>query len=116
MYPYQAYRRRFWLFGLGLILLIALAALMVQFLWNAVLPVVSGAGMLSYLQALGLLILARILVGGWNRPKGHYDKPWGNPRWMQMTDEEKARFSAHWKQRCGYRGADDQAGSPAEVQ
>ncbi len=36
-------------------------------LWNSIFPEVVGARPLSYWQAVGLLILARILVGGFHR-------------------------------------------------
>lgn len=103
MYAHRSYRRRFWAFGLGILVLIALAGFIVQTLWNYILPGVIGVGVLTYAQALGLLILSRLLLGGWGyRGPSHWRKPLFNPRWMQMTEEEKARFSEHWKKHCDY--------------
>jgi hypothetical protein len=50
----------------------ALFAVAVTFLWNRLMPVLFGLPEVSYLQALGLLLLARLLVGGWHR--GHHNK------------------------------------------
>ncbi len=52
-------------------ILIAAAVLMlfgavVQLLWNAVMPPLTGVGRLDFSHAVGLLILARILVGGFH--------------------------------------------------
>jgi hypothetical protein len=39
----------------------------VMFLWNAVMPALLGVGHLHFWKAVGLLLLARILVGGFHR-------------------------------------------------
>ena len=39
--------------------------LIVMLLWNAILPTAIHAGELNYWQATGLLVLSRILFGGW---------------------------------------------------
>lgn len=108
MYAYQHHRRRYWLFGLGFVILFVLAGVVVQMLWNGILPAITGAGTLSLLQALGLIILSRILVGAWHKPRTFYGKPWGAHRWMNMTEEEKIKFSREWQNRCGRPFADDQ--------
>ncbi len=47
------------------LLIAAVAAIgaIVMLLWNAIIPAIIGWGMLSYLQAVGLLILCRLLFG-----------------------------------------------------
>lgn len=50
----------------------ALFAVAVTFLWNRLMPELFGLPEVTYLQALGLLLLARLLVGGWHR--GHHNK------------------------------------------
>ena len=64
----------------------------VMFLWNAVVPVAfADARSIDYLHAVGLLILSRILFGGF---RGHH--PWyGRGRWQKchaMTPEERESF------------------------
>lgn len=114
MYAYQHHRRRFWLFGLGFVILFVLAGVVVQTLWNAILPAVAGAGTLSLLQALGLLILSRILVGAWHKPQPFYGKPWGAHRWMNMTEAEKEKFSHEWQKRCGRPYPEPEQPAPGE--
>lgn len=96
-------------------LFIGIAFLMgyaVMWLWNAILPQVTGAGMLSYWQAVGLLILCRILFGGfrgrgggWAQRKKGFTGPGPHlrQRWMQMSDEERAKFQEEWRERCRKR-------------
>jgi hypothetical protein len=61
-------------------------------LWNAVMPVVfTGARSIDYLHALGLLVLSRILFGGFRGHGGwHTRRHWA--RWHAMTPEEREQF------------------------
>ncbi|HOP29934.1 MAG TPA: hypothetical protein PKZ64_10225 [Spirochaetota bacterium] len=47
----------------------ALFAVAVKLLWNWLMPVIFGLGTITFVQAFGLILLARILIGGWHR--GH---------------------------------------------
>ena len=82
----------------------------VMMLWNAILPEVTSARPLSYWQALGLLVLSRILFGGFRfgKPGGgseHWKKrrEW-REKWVNMSEEERAQFRASWRKRCGKKG------------
>ncbi|MEX3936144.1 hypothetical protein AB4Y32_30890 [Paraburkholderia phymatum] len=81
-------------FGKALLVLagIALLGLMVMLLWNWVIPTVFASGRsIDYLHALGLLVLSRILFGGFRGHggwRGH--RHWR--RWERMTSEERERF------------------------
>lgn len=87
--------------GLGLL---ALGGWVVMWLWNHVLPgLVPGVGYLTFYKAVGLLLLCRILFGGFKgRHRGDFR---GRQHWkekmMHMSDEERQRFKEEWKQRCG---------------
>lgn len=76
-------------------------------LWNAILPAVIGVKTITYLQALGILLLSKILFGGFGRRGGwgrHAE--WRNKwqeKWAGMTPEEREKFKAEWKNRCGGR-------------
>ena len=76
---------------------IALFAYVTMLLWNALLPAIFNFSPITFWQALGLLVLARLLFGG------HH--PHRNPRWtmygkdrelrnklMKMSPEEKKEF------------------------
>jgi hypothetical protein len=90
--------RRYWIFrGVRMIAFAALAAALLGYLvmtlWNAVLPAAAGLHAISFVQALGLLVLSRILFGGvrgWRRG-GHW-RARMQARWQQMTPEERERF------------------------
>lgn len=77
----------------------------VMLLWNAILPDAIGAKPLTFWKAIGLLILTRILFGGfrwggrgpsWKYRKGNH---WRD-RWMSMSEEERAEWREKWKERC----------------
>lgn len=95
-------RKRF--FGKALLAVVAVAVLggVVMLLWNAVVPsLFSSAHPIDYLRALGLLVLSRILFGGF---RGGGGGGWGGGQRMQafrqwqweklqaMTPEERESF------------------------
>ena len=73
---------------------------LVMALWNAILPEAAHAGRLGYWQALGLLVLCRVLFGSWGggRPGGGRR---GGPhaRWQAMSEDERQQFRQRWQQR-----------------
>lgn len=75
-------------------------------LWNGIVSPVLHVGELGYGQAIGLLVLCRILFGGFGRggfgPGGPRWRggPW-REKWMNMSEEEKAAFREQWQRRCG---------------
>lgn len=72
----------------------------VMFLWNILMPEIFRIQTINYWQALGLLILARILMGGMG---GNYRtlrgrRGYRNPihdKWMKMTPEERQKYICH---------------------
>ena len=86
---------------------LALLALAVMLLWNSLVPELFHGPSLEYWQALGLLLLSRILFGGlrgrgWH---GHWRQRMWRERWENMTPEERARLREHFQRRCGHHGA-----------
>jgi len=71
-------------------------------LWNWLMPAIFGLKAITFWQSLGLLILGKILFGGFHRHGG------GRPGWRRhmgerfanMTPEEREKF------RAGMRGRD----------
>ncbi len=75
----------------------------VMLLWNALMPVLFHLPLISFWQALGLLLLTKILFGGFRggwRGGRHFDHGM-KKRWMNMSAEEKETFKEEWKKRCG---------------
>ncbi len=92
--------------GFGFVVLAALAAALVGFivmqLWNWLLPPLFGWKVLGYWQAVGLLVLTRILFGGLRGRRGWHG-PWRSrmrERWEQMTPEEREKFRAGLGRHC----------------
>ena len=88
----------------GVMLFVTLGGLLVQGLWNSLLPQVFGWRPVTFWQALGLLLLCRILFGG---RSGHGYTPSRvrrriAERWEQMTPEERERFRHGILARCGF--------------
>ena len=57
-------------FFLAFLIFIFVGSLVVQFLWNWLLPDIFGLRRVTWLEALGLLTLSRILFGGFGRGGG----------------------------------------------
>lgn len=75
----------------------------VMSLWNWLAPAVFGLHAITYWQALGVLILSKILFGGFRgRPgySGHWRRRM-EERWQQMTPEEREKFRQGMASRCG---------------
>ena len=81
---------------------IAFFGFIVMTLWNAILPPVTGVQPLSYWQAVGLLILSRILFGGMPRPPFAYRKRGSHWRekWKNISKEDRERYREAWRNRC----------------
>ncbi len=93
---------KFWKIGLFIIAGIALLGYVVMLLWNWLMPALfEGAHGIGYLQALGILVLSKILFGGL---RGHgCPGRWRHHRWHHMSPEEREKFHAGC---CGGKCAD----------
>jgi hypothetical protein len=106
--------RRAWKIVLFVVIVTAALSVAVTGLWNALLPPLFGFARIGYVQALGLLLLARILFGGWRGPMGpgmHWRRRMME-RWAQMSPEEREHIRAGMERGCGgcsekERGAND---------
>jgi hypothetical protein len=74
----------------------------VMLLWNGVLVQIIHVGMISFWQAVGLILLSKILFGGFGPGHRSHFGPWSHNRhkWMHMSEEERAKFREEWKNRC----------------
>jgi hypothetical protein len=72
----------------GLLIAVSLSLLLglfVKLLWNGILPDLLGVPPMTYLQSVGLLLLSRILVGGFSHGKGGFRRPHGG-RWREYDE------------------------------
>jgi hypothetical protein len=104
------FRPRFLLFPLFVAAAALLTGALVMFLWNAILPALLGVAFISYWQAVGLLVLCRILFGnfgrgtmggGWKNQEKMQGKAQWREKWRSMSDEERAKLREEWRKRCG---------------
>jgi len=87
----------------GLIFAIAFAlvfALLVQFIWNSLMPAIFDLKTITFWQAFGIIVLAKLLFGGF----GHHDHRHQDHRdyyhWHKDRDNEErppGRTSRNWK-------------------
>ena len=87
-------------------LITALAATVLSFavmeLWNWLMPVIFGLHAISFWQALGLLVLSKILFGGFRHGLAMHWRQRMMERWEQMTPEERDKFRAGMRAGCGH--------------
>lgn len=77
-------------------------SVIVMLLWNWLIPMIFGLSSINFLQALGLLILTRILFGSFPRHFKHHPHQHYNPmfdKWTKMSAEERAEFVKKRKER-----------------
>jgi hypothetical protein len=103
-------------FGLlALALFITIGGQLVRALWNWLLPPIFGIAEITFWQALGILVLCRILFGGLGvRGSGShsrsavasavYERAFRrmDASWDQMSGEERDRFRQRMRERFGF--------------
>ena len=72
----------------------------VMWLWNAILPEIIYVRTITYWQAMGILVLSKILFGGFskcgNHTHGMRKKQFIN-KIKNMSPEERMKFKEEWK-------------------
>jgi hypothetical protein len=100
--------KRHWITKAPKVLLIAalgvtVLGFVVMSLWNWLMPALFGWHQIGFWQAVGLLVLSKILFGGFRgRPGQHMH--WRRrmfERWEAMTPEEREKFRQGMQGRCG---------------
>lgn len=102
-------RSRFW-FVLLIPVAIFLFGFITMSLWNSVLVAVLHVGAVTFWQALGILILCKILFGGFRGGGFGRHRRWGGEgfdkrremfeKFQKMTPEERQHFKQNWRGRC----------------
>jgi hypothetical protein len=92
------FKKRWYLF-IPLILAAFVAfGFITMYLWNWLMPLLFHLPEITFWQTIGLLILSRLLLGGF---KGHHKRGHGHCRqhmhekWETMTPEEREKFREH---------------------
>ena len=102
---------------LSLIVFLTMAAVfsaVVMLLWNWLMPAIFGLVSIHFWQALGILVLCRILFGSFGAERhlrhGHRGRGHGRnhlrEKWIKMTPEERTEFvnrrKEHFKRKRGH--------------
>ncbi len=103
-------RKWYFIAPLGILAMVLFAAIggeVVLHLWNWLLPALFGWRQITFWQALGILVLCRILFGGFG---GHRSgrsnfRRRMKERWEGMTPEEREKFRQGMRSGCGHFGA-----------
>ena len=101
--------KRKFLYGVFFILVFLVLSGGVMFLWNSLLPKIVRASVINYWQALGLMVLSRILFGSFHFKGiwgGTYDngpKDYLKNKLMNMDEADRKTFKEEWRKRCENR-------------
>lgn len=114
--------RRFKLFkvlkiAVMITLFINIAGFGTMYLWNWLMPLLFKLPVISFLQAIGLLVLSKILFGFGRGGSGRFG---GRQRWQHrmqerfanMTPEEKEKFNQKMQNRCGDKFREFEGANP----
>ena len=88
------------LFG---VLFFTVFGFVVMSLWNWLMPSLFGLHGINFWQGIGILVLSKILFGGF---RGRSGRQWHwrrrmVERWEQMTPEEREKFRQGFRRGCG---------------
>jgi hypothetical protein len=92
-------RRAKWLMYLCIPLLLFGLSAAVMLLWNAVLPYVLPMKPINYWQAMGLLVLCRILFGGF-KFGGNSGRNFRDQNCRALDADQRAKLKEEWQKRC----------------
>ena len=101
--------KKFWIkkivgFTIFAIVMAAVLSFVVMSLWNNILAVVLHISVITFWQALGILVLSKILFGGFKggcgRHNGGHWKKEMQEKWHGMTSEEREKIKQEWRNRC----------------
>jgi hypothetical protein len=86
---------------------LAFGGFLVMQLWNWFVPAVFGWHVITFWQALALLVLCRVLFGGrgmrgFGRRKGRRCGRGRSAQWEKLTPEERERLRQGMRGRCGW--------------
>jgi Ca2+/H+ antiporter, TMEM165/GDT1 family len=84
-------------------LVTALLGFVVMRLWNWLTPTLFGWHLITFWQAIGILLLSKILFGGVRGGHGRHMR-WRHrmkERWERMTPEQREKLQEGMRGRCG---------------
>lgn len=105
----RRHRRAAWKFPLVFAVVLLVKGALVMLLWNNLIPELFHGPEVNFLQAIGLVVLAKLLIGFkgmHNFPgyAGRHDSRW-HRHWAKMSAEEREKVREHLKhhRHCHHR-------------
>ena len=110
--------KRFWITkAIKGVFFVSVAVLLFGFitmhLWNCLVPALFNGPVITMMQAFGILILSKILFGGFSGGRGwggggccghkgggHWREKW-EQKMSNMSPEDKEKFKQSWRNKCG---------------
>lgn len=117
-------------YGIGFLFIAAamvtLMGFVTMYLWNWLIPEIFGGTTITFIQAIGLIVLGKMLTGvmtwgprkwgshrHWDGRGGQYWKAKMEAKMANMTPEEKERFKKYYYDRCGWKTPQEQQNEQA---
>lgn len=96
------------------ILFVLLFGWVTMFLWNYLIPPLFNGPAINFWQALGLLLLSKILLSGFGGRGAHTGMRWKQRYYEKlsaMSPEDRERFKARMREKWCYKAPDTSAGN-----
>ncbi len=85
--------------AIGIAALIFLFGFVVMWLWNWLMPLIFGLPILTYWQTIGLILLSKLLLGGFGGGKGHNSNHKKSHKKEHKSDFSKWKhYDDFWKE------------------
>jgi hypothetical protein len=99
---------------MGLLFIVLFGGL-TMYLWNWLVPPIFNGPVITFWQALGLLLLSKILLGGlggkrWGNHNAHWKHRYYD-KLSHMSPEDREKFKARMREKWCYREKDTSQGS-----
>jgi hypothetical protein len=107
--------------GLFVLAAVIIFPLVIMLVWNAIMPGIFGLGEVNFWEALGLLVLGKLLFSGFGFRKGYYGhrghwRSHWHSKWERMTPEEEKTFYEKYGYRCGWKRKHETESSEVSTQ
>lgn len=92
------FRKRWYWFSPLILVAFAAFGFVTMYLWNWLMPLIFHLPVLTFWQTIGLMILSRLILGGFggHHGRGHYHcRRDMREKWEKMTPEEREHFREH---------------------
>ncbi len=93
----RTFKKRWYLFIPLIVLAFVAFGFVTMYLWNWLMPLLFHLPEITFWQTIGLLLLSRILLGGFGGHGRDHSKRYQllHEKWKKMTPEERERFKEH---------------------